>query len=334
MTVDLTADPSAHADDDRDRTTRARSAEAASPEAAASPGPVGTPDPHASMPTTGRYAGHLHFDETITPVLRTDFDVEAYTKRGTSRIAVDTELLGSQEPLRDQERLALGVLHRMESSGLAEARTMLSTVTANEARITAFLATWLVDRHWQARALRDLLTGDHPVERPAPSRRPSRVAALRRIHVDRVQPLLTPLWNAAAGEPVAAGHMARMAIQEASLVAGLDAIARRLGGEAERVVRTVRARQEAAVDFFTQEAIGRITRSRKEAVVARLVLSLSSPLHGGGVPDPDLDAALQVLGADPRDRAGLQRARREITRLLPGPDLPDAHLLSLPRSGA
>ncbi len=64
------------------------------------------------------------------------------------------------------------------------------------------------------------------------------------------------------------------------------------------------------------------------------MLSLSSPLHGGGVPDPDLDAALQVLGADPRDRAGLHRARREISRLLPGPDLPDAHLLSLPRSGA
>lgn len=333
MTVDLTADSSARADDDRELTTRARGAQNPSPEASVPAGPPATPDPHASMPTTGRYAGHLHFDETITPVLRTDFDVEAFTRRGTSRIDVDTELHASQEQLRAPERLALGVLQRLESSGLAEARMMLSTVTANEARITAFLATWLVDRHWQARALRDLLTGDHPVERPVPARRPRRLATLRRIHVDRIQPLLTPLRNAAAGEPVAAGHMARMAIQEASLVAGLDAIARRLGGEAERVVRTVRARQEAAVDFFTQEAIGRITRSRREAVVARLVLSLDSPLHGGGVPDPDLDAALQVVGADPRDRAALRRVRREITRLLPGPDLPDAHLLSLPRSG-
>jgi hypothetical protein len=152
--------------------------------------------------------------------------------------------------------------------------------------------------------------------------------------VDRLQPLLTPLWNAAAGEAIAAGHMARMAIQEATLMAGLDAVARRLGGEAERVVRTVRARHEATHEFFLAEAIGRITRSPREAAVARLVLAADSPLHGGGVPDPDLDAALQVIGADPRDRAALHRARREITRLLPGPALPDPHLLSLPRTGA
>jgi hypothetical protein len=286
------------------------------------------------MPTTGRYAGHLHFDETITPVLRTDFDVEAYTRRGTGRLEVDSDLHASQQPLQAEERLSLGVLQRLETAALAEARMMLATVTGHEARITAFLGTWLVDRHWQGRALRDLLTGDDPVTRPVPVRRPGPLAVLRRVHVDRIQPLLTPLWNAGAGEAVAAGHMARQAIQEASLVAGLDAIARRLGGEAERVVRTVAARHEAAADFFVAEAIGRITRSPREAATARLVLSLDSPLHGGGVPDPDLDAALQVLGADPRDRSALHRARREITRLLPGPDLPDPHLLALPRSGA
>jgi len=316
VTVDLAADPPARTDEHGDANAVPAS-----------------PDPHASMPTTGRYAGHLHFDESITPVLRTDFDVEAYTRRGTSRLEVDTELHAAQEQLGAPERLALGLLQRLESSALAEARMMLATVTAHEARITAFLATWLVDRHWQGRALRDLLTGDDPVERPVAARRPGPLATLRRVHVDRVQPLLSPLWNAAAGEAVAAGHMARMAIQEASLVAGLDAIARRLGGEAERVVRTVRTRHEAAQDFYTAEAIGRITRSRREAAVARLVLSLGSPLHGGGVPDPDLDAALRVIGADPRDRSALHRARREITRLLPGPDLPDAPLLSLPRTG-
>ena len=317
MTVDLAADPSASSDD-------ARGGSATGP----------SPDPHASMPRAGRFAGHLHFDETITPALLTDFDVAAYVRRGTSRLPVDSALHASQEPLRAAERLALGMLQRLESSALAESRMMLATVTANEARITAFLVTWLVDRHWQGRALRDLLTGDDPVERPEPGRRPSPSAVLRRVHVDRVQPLLTPLWNAAAGEAIAAGHMARMAIQEASLMGGLDAVARRLGGEAERVVRTVRARHEAARDFFVAEAIGRITRSPREALTARLVLATGSPLHGGGVPDPDLDAALQVLGADPRDRAALRSARWEITRLLPGPDLPDPHLLSLPRTGA
>ena len=316
MTVDLAADPSASSDD-------ARGGSATGP----------SPDPHASMPRAGRFAGHLHFDETITPALLTDFDVAAYVRRGTSRLPVDSALHASQEPLRAAERLALGMLQRLESSALAESRMMLSTVTANEARITAFLATWLVDRHWQGRALRDLLTGDDPVERPEPGRRPSPSAVLRRVHVDRVQPLLTPLWNAAAGEAITAGHMARMAIQEATLQAGLQALAPQLHGEARRVVEWAAERHEDPVRFFRAEAIARITRSRREALTARAVLTLTSPLDGGGVPDPDLAAALAVIGTDPDRRAAVHRARFEITRLLPGPDLPQRHLAALSRTG-
>lgn len=284
--------------------------------------------PHASLPREGFFAGHLHFDETITPVLRTHFDVAKYVRRGSARLEVDTALLAAEEPLGEDLRLALGVLQRLESSALGESRAMLATVTANEARITAFLATWLVDRYWQSRALRDLLTGDHAVDRPELRNTLHPLRALRRLHVDRVQPLLTPLWNVFAGEAVAAGHMARMAVQEASLQAALVALSRRLSGEAKRVVDLVIARHDASVDFFTAEAIARITRSRREAVTARLVLSLDSPLDGGGIVDADLRAALPILGADPRDRAALRRARYEITRLLPGPDLPDPYLSS------
>lgn len=291
-------------------------------------------DPHATMPVEGPFAGHLHFDAGITPVLRTEFDVDEYVRRGTSRLPVDTALLDAEEPLTEDLRLALGVLQRLEGSALAESRAMLATVTGNEARITAFLATWLVDRYWQSRALRDVLTGDHAVDRPRPLHPQRLLGALRQVHVDRVQPLLSPLWNGLAGESVAAGHMARMAIQEASLQAALVALGRRLDGEAGRVLEMVIARHQASVDFFTAEAIGRITRSRHEALTARLLLSLDSPLDGGGVVDPDLRAALAVIGADPRDRAALRRARFEITRLLPGPDLPDPSFSSLPRIGA
>lgn len=296
--------------------------------------PAPTPDPHLSMPTQGRYAGHLHFDETVTPVLRTDFDVAAYVRRGSERLAVDTALVAEQPPLTGSERLALGALQRLEASALAESRAMLATVTGNEARITAFLATWLVDRHWQARALRDLLTGDHPTERPAPHHRLHPLQTLRLLHVDRLQPLLTPLWNTLAGEGVTAGHMARMAIQEASLQAGLRAAARGRDGEVRRVLEVVIDRHQAAVDFFTAEARARITRSMREAVAAQVVLATDSPLDGGGIIDPDLPSALAVLGADVRDRAALRRARFETTRLLPGPDLPDPHLARLRRKGA
>lgn len=292
-----------------------------------------TPDPHATIPVDGAFAGHLHFDASITPALRTDVDVDAYVRRGTARLPVDIAQLAAEEPLGAELRLALGVLQRLESSALAESRAMLATATGNEARITAFLATWMVDRHWQSRALRDLLTGDHPTERPLPQRRPGAAHIVRRLHVDRVQPLLSPLWTGLAGEASAAGHMARLAIQESSLQAALRAAVSRLDGEARRVTEVVARRHQAAVDFFTAEAIARLTRSPREAVTARVMLSLSSPLDGGGVPDPDLREALAVLGATSADRAALRRARSEITRLLPGPDLPDLHLLSLPRIG-
>lgn len=294
---------------------------------------LGAPDPHDAIELDGPYAGHLHFDASITPVLRTDVDVAAYVRRGTSRLPVDTALLASEEPLDAEHRLGLEVLQRLEASALAESRAMHATATGNEARITAFLATWLVDRYWQSRALRDLLTGDHPTERPGIRHRPGPMHTLRRLHVDRIQPLLSPLWTGLAGEAVAAGHMARMAVQEASLQAALTAVSRQLTGEAQRVTEVVIGRHQAAVDFFTAEAIGRLTRSPREARVARLLLSLGSPLDGGGVPDPDLPSALAVLGRTAADRAALHRARYEIARLLPGPDLPDPHLNSLPRIG-
>lgn len=291
------------------------------------------PDPHASLPRSGRYAGHLHFDSAVTPVLRTDVDVDAYVRRGSSRLEVDTARLADETPLAPPQSLALGMLQRLESSALAESRAMLSTSTGNEARITAFLATWMVDRFWQSRALRDVLTGDDPTDRPVPRSAPRPAHVLRRIHVDRLQPLLSPLWTGLGGEAVPAGHMARMAIQEASLQAGLRALAPQLDGEAQRVLERVAERHQASVDFFTAEAIARVTRSRREAALARWMLSLGSPLEGGGVPDPDLASALHVLGASASDRAALLHARFEITRLLPGPELPDPHLRSLSRSG-
>ena len=293
----------------------------------------GAPDPHATIPQEGPFAGHLHFDASITPTLRTEVDVAAYVRRGTSRLPVDTALLASENPLPEELRVALGVLQRLEASALAESRAMLATATANEARITAFLATWLVDRFWQSRALRDLLTGDRPGERPVHRHRPGPLHALRRLHLDRVQPLLGPVWTGLTGEAVAAGHMARMAVQEASLQAGLRAVSGRLSGEARRVLELVVDRHQASVDFFTAEAIARITRSPREALTARVVLSLGSPLDGGGLPDPELPAALAVLGGTAADRAAMRRARYEITRLLPGPDLPDPRLGHLPRIG-
>ena len=293
-----------------------------------------SPDPHAGMPRHGAYAGHLHFDASVSPVLHTDVDVAAYVRRGSTRLPVDAAAIAQDDPLPVPVLRALWFLQRLEASALGESRAMLATATGDEARITAFLATWMVDRYWHARALRDVLTaGKSDVDRRLPHLGNGVRGQVRRFHVDHVQPLLTPLWRLAVGENIAAGHMARLAIQEASLQSGLTSLSRRMRGEAQRVLQMVVERHQAATDFFTAEAIARIVRSPREAATARVILAWNSPLDGGGLRDPDVSAALAVIGEDPRDRAALHAARREITRLLPGPDLPDPHLASLSRRG-
>lgn len=286
----------------------------------------------ASRPARRPY---LHLDESISRVVTTDFDVEAYTRKEYGRLPIDAERLAAQQPIPAPIAEALTVLQRQEATALAESRAMLATWTGREARVTAFLATWMVERYWLSRALRDLLSAAGPAPSPAraPAMRPAgRRARLRLLQVDRVQPLLAPLWSAVAGEAVTAGHMARMAIQEASLQAALRALVPQLEGEAKDVVAEVADRHEDPIRFFRAEASARITRSRREALTARAVLTLTSPLDGGGVPDEDLPGALAVIGADPVARAALHRARFEITRLLPRPDLPDPYLTTLPRT--
>lgn len=289
---------------------------------------AGAPPSAAPSPATAPY---LHLDASIDPVVVTDFDVEAYTRKDHGRLPVDAERLAAEAPIPAHLAGAMAALQHLEATALAESRAMLATWTGNEARVTAFLATWLVERYWISRALRDLQSAGWRAE-PAP--RVSARARLRRIQVDRVQPVLAPLWSAVAGESVTAGHMARMAIQEATLHAGLWALVPRLHGEARRVVEWAAQRHDDPVRFFRAEATARITRSRREARTARVVLTLTSPLDGGGVPDDGLTAALAVIGADARDRAALHRARFETTRLLPGPDLPDPYLSALTRREA
>lgn len=307
----------------------------------AGPAPAAPLPAPVTDPARGLHEGHLHRGPEVAAVLHTEVDVEAYTRSGPARLPVDAEALAAEAPLTPPQRLALRVLQRLEASALAESRAMLATWTGNEARITAFLATWMVWRRWQSRALRDLLALDAERQtRPDPEPpAPSPSARLRRVHVDRVQPLLAPAWTALAGEDVTAGHMARMSLQESWLRTALRALAPTLPPTARALVTEVAAGHDDAVAFFVAEARARVTRSRGEARTARLVLALDSPAHGGGVPDPELPAALAVIAADPAVRADLRRDAEEITRLLPlRPHTPrglrTSPLLPLPTIGA
>lgn len=303
------------------------------PRATERPRPVGF---HDDGPRQGR---HDNFDGSVPPVVRTAFDVSAYTLDVGGRIPVDAAAInrdarGDWAPLVTLRR-DLDYLHRLESAALTETRTMYSSWTANEARITAFAASWMWERFWWARALRDVraaIPGPRELRRQDPPP-PGLVHRARRLYVERALPLVGPAWTALAGEQVTAGHMARMSVQEGSLLAALHALSARLDTipEAQRVIEEICRRREGSVDFFRQEAIARITRSRGEARTARLVLTVGGdPLRPAGQWIPHEHDARRSIFRTPEARAALHAARFEITRLLPGLDLPSPRRRNAP----
>lgn len=258
-------------------------------------------------------------------MLYTDFDVAAYGRAEHSRIVVDSEAVAATG-VDEDTRADLAFLWRLDSAGLSEARAILAAWTANEARITAFVSTWAFERQLLARATRDLLTATGPLARRP--RQKSVRARLRGVYVERVLPLVVPVWTAVVGEPVVAGHMARLAVQEGALQAAYGALLPRLTGEAARVVEEIVRRRDDMVRFFRLEAAARIARSNAEATAARLHLGGDwKPLRVVGVADPDERRALPSLFRTEAARTELARADAAIRELIPSRESRKHHLL-------
>jgi hypothetical protein len=266
--------------------------------------------------------GRLHLNETTSPVVLTDFDVDKYVKNARGRIAVGESGL----EMRGRDARDLAFLWRLEVAALGEMRALLISWTGNETRITAFLATWAYERYWLARAERDLLTASG-WPRQATGRRPL-TARVRSSYLDKVLPLVSPLVGSALGEPLTAGHMARMAIQEGALLAGLDALRARLEGEGSDVVGEIVRRRTDFVDYFRGEAVARIERSTAERLSAQVMLARPwAPLRAVGVADA---AEVQALGSifdTTAAVADLEASDRVLADRLPGRPTPALDLV-------
>lgn len=247
-------------------------------------------------------------------MLYTSFDVAAYTRDARGRIRVDKSAV---EPLDEALRADLEFVWRLDSAGLSEARAILGNWTGNEARITAFVVTWAYERMWLGWAVRDLLTA-HDGQLPEPRSHARIGARLRDLWVEKAMPVVAAPVAALVGESITAGHMLRLALQEASLRATYQALLPRLSGEAARVVSEIIDRRVDIIDFFETEASARIGRSRGEALSARGALLGWRPLRIVGVPDPDEDRALASIFAAPEAKATLAYADARIRGLLEG----------------
>lgn len=279
-------------------------------------------EPTNGLPPGYAADGRLHLDETISPVVLTDFDVDKYVRNARGRIAVSES--GLEMAGRDARDLAF--LWRLEVAALGEMRALLISWTGNETRITAFLGTWAYERYWLARAERDLLTASGwPWE--ATARRPL-AARVRGSYLDKGLPVVSPLVGSVLGESLTAGHMARMAIQEGALLAGLDALRARLEGEASDVVGEIVRRRADFVDYFRGEAAARIERSTAERLYAQLMLARPwAPLRAVGVADALEVQALGSLFDTPSAVADLEASDAVIAELLPGRPTPALDLV-------
>lgn len=266
--------------------------------------------------------GHLHLDDSIHPVVLTDFDVDKYVKNARGRIPVSASgLTMTPRTARD-----LAFLWRLEVAALAEMRSLLISWTGNEPRITAFLATWAYERYWLARAERDLLTAAGGTL-PVPAGRSLTVRA-RGAYIDKGLPLTSPLVGSVVGEAVTAGHMARMAVQEGALRAALDALRARLSGEASDVVGEISRRRSDFVDFFRGEAAARVERSTAERMFALSMLGWPwAPFRAVGVADAAEVQALGSIFETPAAVADLEASDAAVGDLLPGRPTPALNLV-------
>lgn len=266
----------------------------------------------------GHVGGRLFSAEEHPTVLRTEFDVHRYLAHARGPIEVDP----SRVRLPEDVARDLSFLWRLESSALAETRALLASWTANEARITAFVTGWGYERYWLARALRDILEASPTREGLGGGGSTS----IRGVWVERGLPIVAPVLGGLIKEPLTAGHMARLAVQEAALQAAEKAVRSRSNGEVDRVLTEIIDRREEIIRFFRSEAVARIRRSRVEAVAARAHLMRPwAPLRIVGVPEPDEARVLTSIFASASHRRLLIDSDADIGQLLPGNPRPSVN---------
>lgn len=281
---------------------------------------VTTPRTYTVEHPPGYVNGRLFSAENVPLVLRTEFDVESYQAAAKGYMNID-EFDDPPAELDAAVGRDLAFVWRLESTALAETRAMLSSWTANEARITAFIATWAFERYWMARASRDLL--EQAGTPTGALRTLPFIGRIRDTYVERILPLVAPLVGGVVQEPITAGHMARMAVQEGAIDAMQKALLPRLTGKAQAVLETVIARRVPMLDFFRTEATTRISRSRPEELSAALHLAAPwAPLRSVGVPDPDEEAALTSIFGSAESWRRLVDSDRVVGQLLPGQPQP------------
>ncbi|MGW9027016.1 hypothetical protein ACWGQ5_23140 [Streptomyces sp. NPDC055722] len=153
-------------------------------------------------------------DEATTALPETaGFDMREFarTAHGSHRGTLDLGSL-AEEPLDAESVRLVRALRDMERATLHRVRDLLVTATHKDARVTAFLTTWMFERFWIADAL-DAVLDASPAARGLPSSAgPARwVLAERR---ERRGPIRRSLIATVTGTQIVAAHVTTSLVDE------------------------------------------------------------------------------------------------------------------------
>ena len=242
------------------------------------------------------------------------FDVREFarTAHGSHRGALDLESL-ADEPLDAASVRLVRALRDMERATLHRVRDLLVTATHKDARVTAFLTTWMFERFWIADAL-DAVLDTSPAARDLPST----VGPARRVRSERRErrgPIRRSLSAGITGTQIVAEHVTTGLVDEWITLAAY----RRLAGVSPvmaSIANPVMHIKQRHVSFLAEEAERRLRCSaRARRITARALRHTAWPL--GSVVRSEAERAFferHVFG-DRHGRAEAGRIRAMVAAL-------------------
>ncbi|MEU6344220.1 hypothetical protein ABZ883_25110 [Streptomyces sp. NPDC046977] len=257
-----------------------------------------------------------HDEAPTTPPGTAGFDVREFarTAHGSHRGTLDLAAL-DREPLDAPSARLVRALRDTERATLHRVRDLLVTATHKDARVTAFLTTWMFERFWIADALDAVLDASPAARALPPSAGPPRWSLAERR--ERRGPVRRSLVAGVTGTQIVAEHMTTGLVDE--WVTG--AAYRRLAGVSPAMAAVVDPVVEIKgrhIAFLAEEAELRLGRSVRAQRLTRRALRHSAwPLGWAGRSAHERDFFERQVFGGRHGRAEAARVRT-LVAALPG----------------
>ncbi|MBW8793219.1 MAG: hypothetical protein JF597_06390 [Streptomyces sp.] len=253
-------------------------------------------------------------ETTTVPPETAGFDVREFarTAHGSRR---GTLALGplAEDPLDADSVRLVRALRDMERTTLRRVRDLLVTATHKDARVTAFLTTWMFERFWTADALDAVLDAS-----PAARDLPTSAGPARRVPAERRErrgPVRRSLIANVTGTQIVAVHVTTGLVDEWITQAAY----RRLAGVSPAmasIVNPVLETKHRHVRFLAEEAERRLRGSaRAQRLTCRALRHAAWPLGSVDRSGHERTFFERHVFGDQRGRAEARRVRGMVAAL-------------------